>query len=228
MTMHMRGSSLETSTDPTSYSATDLHLRGAYRTLGKRGLDLLLVALLALPALCLVLPLAWMISRDGKSPFFIQERLGRNGDRFWIWKLRSMTHDADTALEAHLAAHPEAREEWDRTQKLRDDPRITPVGRFIRKTSIDELPQLLNVLRGDMSMIGPRPMMVCQEALYPGTAYYAMRPGITGPWQTSARNATSFSERAQYDTTYLREMSLATDVALIGRTILVVLKGTGC
>ena len=116
----------------------------------------------------------------------------------------------------------------DHNQKLKDDPRVTRLGRLIRKTSLDELPQFLNVLKGDMSVVGPRPMMVDQKALYPGTAYYSLRPGITGFWQISVRNESSFAERARFDTDYLRKLSFGTDLAVLWRTVSVVLKGTGC
>jgi lipopolysaccharide/colanic/teichoic acid biosynthesis glycosyltransferase len=194
----------------------------------KRVVDLLLVMIAALPALCIVLVLALLIARDGRSPFFAQERVGRNGRIFRMWKLRSMVGDAETQLETCLAACPQRRSEWDTHQKLRHDPRITPVGALIRKSSLDELPQLWNVLRGDMSIVGPRPMLPSQRALYPGTAYYALRPGITGYWQVSARNDSSFAERAGFDTAYLREMSLLTDLRVMLCTVRVVLTGTGC
>ena len=128
---------------------------------------------------------------------------------FRLWKLRSMVVDADRKLEEYLCANPAARAEWDETQKLKDDPRITAAGRLIRKTSLDELPQLWNVLIGDMSLVGPRPMMPQQAELYPGRDYYRLRPGLTGLWQISDRNATSFAARAAYDAEYSRQMSLA-------------------
>ena len=139
-----------------------------------------------------------------------------------------MVSNADALLEQHLACDPAAREEWNRTQKLRHDPRITPIGRMIRKSSLDELPQLWNVLVGDMSLVGPRPMMVDQQEIYPGTAYYALRPGITGFWQTSVRNESSFAERAGFDAAYLRDLSFRTDLHILMRTVRVVLRGTGC
>jgi lipopolysaccharide/colanic/teichoic acid biosynthesis glycosyltransferase len=230
MTMHLRNPALHNKIAPHHLNAdavapTEPRL---YARVGKRALDLALVALLALPALLIVLPLAALIACDGGAPFYRQQRIGRNGARFRMWKLRTMVRDADERLKAQLAANPAARAEWDRCQKLRNDPRITPIGRIMRKTSMDELPQLLNVLRGEMSMVGPRPMMPAQRALYPGTAYYALRPGITGAWQTSERNETSFAERARFDTAYARDLSFGTDLALVLRTVNVVLKGTGC
>jgi lipopolysaccharide/colanic/teichoic acid biosynthesis glycosyltransferase len=141
--------------------------------------------------------------------------------------MRSMVVDADARLADHLAADPAARAEWDATQKLKNDPRITRVGRVLRKCSIDELPQLWNVVTGDMSLVGPRPMMPQQQALYPGRAYFALRPGITGPWQVSKRNESTFAERAVFDEAYQRNLSFTTDLGLLMATVRVVLRGTG-
>ena len=199
-----------------------------YRGLGKRALDVCVVLMGALPVVLVTLVLALLVAMDGKSPFFLQKRVGRNGRVFHMWKLRSMVADAEGRLEAHLASDPAAREEWNRNQKLRNDPRITKVGRILRKTSLDELPQLWNVLRGDMSLVGPRPMLVSQQELYPGTAYYALRPGITGFWQISVRNESTFAERATFDTDYLRQLSLRADLAVLAKTVRVVMHGTGC
>lgn len=199
-----------------------------YRNATKRAIDIALVLVTALPVMIILLVLAAAIAMDGKSPIYLQKRVGRNGRIFFMWKLRSMVTNADAQLEAYLARDPAAREEWNRTQKLRQDPRITAIGRIIRKTSLDELPQLWNVLRGDMSLVGPRPMMVDQQDLYPGTAYYALRPGITGFWQTSVRNESSFAERASFDTEYLRKLSFKTDLTILLRTVKVVYTGTGC
>jgi lipopolysaccharide/colanic/teichoic acid biosynthesis glycosyltransferase len=198
-----------------------------YRAGGKRLLDLALV-LVSLPfAALILLPVILLVRRDGSPAFYRQTRVGRNGREFEILKIRTMVPDADAVLARLCAEDPAIRAEWRRNQKLADDPRITPVGRFLRRASIDELPQLLNVAKGDMSLIGPRPMTVDQKALYPGSAYYALRPGITGPWQVAARHATSFAERAVYDTAYAREMSLLADVKLLFRTVAVVLRCKG-
>ncbi|KUF10654.1 sugar transferase [Pseudoponticoccus marisrubri] len=198
-----------------------------YRDVAKRLLDIALVLVAALPILIVTAVFALLIARDGKSPFYVQKRVGRNGRIFDMYKLRSMVPDAEARLQAYLADHPAARAEWDRDQKLRFDPRITRIGMLIRKTSVDELPQLWNVLIGDMSLVGPRPMMPCQKEIYPGTAYYALRPGITGTWQVSVRNESSFSQRAMFDTDYLRTLSLATDLRVLAETVRVVLHGTG-
>lgn len=201
--------------------------RGIYKTFGKRLLDVALVVL-ASPAIVIVVALlAALVALDGSSPFYTQKRVGRGGRIYTMWKLRSMVPNADAKLEAYLATNPEARCEWNLTQKLKSDPRITRFGRLLRKSSLDELPQLWNVLKGDMSIVGPRPMMPCQRALYPGSDYYELRPGITGPWQVSARNESSFAQRAGFDTAYNRDLSLATDLRLILATVRVVLRATG-
>ena len=201
--------------------------RGLYRSGVKRFLDILFV-LLGLPiVLPVILVLAGLVALGGGSPFYTQERVGRNGRIYRIWKLRTMVHDADAALARYLAEHPAARAEWNLTQKLRHDPRVTWIGRFLRAASLDELPQLWNVIKGDMSLVGPRPMMPNQRILYPGSAYYTLRPGITGYWQVMQRNRSSFADRAWYDTQYHRDLSLGTDLRLLVATIRVVLKATG-
>lgn len=202
--------------------------RFIYRDYAKRALDVALVLITAVPVLLVLFALALVIAMDGKSPIYLQKRVGRVGRVFQMWKLRSMVPNAEAQLQSYLDKNPEARAEWDRTQKLRFDPRITPIGRIIRKTSLDELPQLWNVLRGDMSLVGPRPMMVCQKPLYYGSAYYALRPGITGFWQTSVRNESSFANRARFEADYLRHLSLGTDISVLFKTVKVVLRGTGC
>lgn len=198
-----------------------------YRRMIKRPLDVALILLSAPIVVPFILVLAWMVWRDGGRPFYSQLRIGRDGKEYRIWKLRSMVPDADKRLSAYLDENPEARAEWDATQKLRDDPRVTRVGRVLRRSSMDELPQLWNVLKGDMSLVGPRPMMPEQKDLYHGEGYYRLRPGITGFWQTSGRNATSFAARALYDDRYERDLSLAGDTAILVRTLGVVMRATG-
>ncbi len=203
-------------------------LRRPYRDFGKRALDLALVILAAPFVVPLIAILAAIVALDGGRPFYTQPRVGRGGREFRMWKLRSMVVDADRRLAAHLAADPAARAEWDAMQKLRHDPRITRFGRFLRKSSLDELPQLWNVFTGDMSLVGPRPMMPDQKSLYPSSVYYLMRPEITGYWQTSDRNRSTFAARAVSDAAYERDLSLPTDLWLLWRTVAVVLRGTGC
>jgi lipopolysaccharide/colanic/teichoic acid biosynthesis glycosyltransferase len=203
------------------------HQGGIYRRFFKRFTDMTVILAAAPAILPLIVALAVIIARDGGRPFYVQLRVGRNGRPFRMWKLRSMVTAADQRLDDYLAANPEAREEWDATQKLRHDPRITPFGQFLRRSSLDELPQLWNVLKGDMSLVGPRPMMPSQQTMYPGSAYYLLRPGITGYWQTAGRNRTTFEARAEYDTAYEEELSFRTDLRILARTVAVVLKGTG-
>ncbi len=200
---------------------------GLYRDRIKRWLDIALI-LVVLPALLpLMAVLMLVVARDGGHPIYRQERVGQGGRIFRIVKLRTMVVDADARLAEHLASDPAACAEWHERQKLFDDPRITPVGRLLRRTSLDELPQLWNVLMGEMSLVGPRPMMPQQRALYPGTAYYRLRPGITGFWQIAARNRSSFSARAHFDAAYERRVSFRADVAVLIRTVRVVLRCTG-
>ena len=198
-----------------------------YRDHAKRWIDVALVLVSAPVVVALVAVMALLVSLDGHSPFYRQRRLGLGGRVFGMWKIRSMVPDADARLAAHLAACPEAAAEWNATQKLRDDPRVTPVGRLLRKTSMDELPQFWNVLRGHMSLVGPRPMMVDQAPLYPGSAYYALRPGVSGPWQVSGRNETTFASRARFDQNYRDHMGLGLDLSILLRTFAVILLCTG-
>lgn len=199
-----------------------------YRNGGKRLLDIFLVVLGGILILPLMIVIALLVKRDGGSIFYSQKRVGLNGQEFTFWKFRSMVPDAEQRLADYLTENPDAEAEWKVTQKLKKDPRITPIGHFIRKTSLDELPQLWNVLTGDMSLVGPRPMMPSQRELYPGTEYYALRPGLTGYWQVSKRNAVSFAARASYDAKYYREMSLMADIKTLALTVGAVLRGSGC
>lgn len=202
-------------------------LTNRYSSDVKRVVDLCLT-IFALPfVLPFVLILSALVSLDGKSAFYTQERIGRNGKRFRILKLRTMVAGADAMLAAHLKADDRAAAEWQATQKLVDDPRITFVGRYLRKFSFDELPQLWNVLKGDMSLVGPRPMMPEQRHMYSGTAYFNMRPGLTGNWQVSQRNAGRFADRVEYDNAYAANLAFGLDVKLMLATVLVVFKGTG-
>lgn len=199
-----------------------------YRQIGKRVLDILLV-LIALPfALPIIAICAFLLWREGGTPFYTQTRLGQDGKRFSILKLRTMVTDADVKLEEHLSRNPAARDEWNRLQKLKDDPRITPIGKFLRSTSIDELPQIYNVLTGEMSLVGPRPMMPEQLAMYgQAEAYFAVQPGITGLWQVSARNNSTFDYRNEVDAAYERNLTIGMDATILFKTVGVVLRQTG-
>ena len=210
---------------PTEHAPISIQL---YRNGLKRFLDVLLVLLAAPVVVPVVALLALLIALNGGMPFYSQKRVGRDGKIFRIWKLRSMVCDADAQLENYLTANPEAWLEWSSMQKLQNDPRITRLGRVLRKSSLDELPQLLNVIWGSMSLVGPRPIMLEQAPIYDGTAYFKLRPGITGPWQISDRNACSFAGRVRYDEAYEQDLSLLYDLRILTRTVAVVLRGTGC
>jgi len=200
---------------------------GIYRNYGKRTLDVAAVVLSSILVVPLILLLALAVALDGSSPFYWNDRVGLGGRTFRMLKLRTMVPNADRMLENYLSRNPEARLEWNSTQKLKADPRITRLGRFLRKSSFDELPQLWNVLIGDMSLVGPRPMMPSQRTLYNGLAYYAVRPGITGPWQVSERNQVEFSKRAEFDRDYEANLSFLNDLKLLVATMRVVVRGTG-
>ncbi len=226
MSAHFVG--LSTSVDsPSSIGVLPSRTRRVYNTIFKRWLDIALV-LVALPVvLPVVAILALLVALDGNNPFYSQMRIGQHGKKFRIWKIRTMVPDAEIVLKKHLDTNSGARAEWNKMQKLRNDPRITRVGRVLRKTSLDELPQLLNVLLGTMSLVGPRPMMPDQQNLYPGLAYYDLRPGLTGLWQISERNNTAFASRAGFDDRYASNMSMYKDLQIMLRTVGVVMKATG-
>ena len=198
-----------------------------YRNGGKRILDLGLCTMSLPFVVPLIAILALLVALTGQSPFYTQHRVGQHGRIFKMWKLRSMIHNSDLLLKAHLDENPSAREEWQRAQKLKSDPRITAFGSLLRRTSMDELPQIWNVLRGEMSLVGPRPMLISQEPLYPGQDYYDMRPGISGNWQVSARNDSSFKDRALFDATYNEAMSFPEDIRILKDTFGVVLRAKG-
>ncbi len=199
-----------------------------YQTFVKSLMDVVLTIAAAPLILTLVGVFALLVALDGHNPFYTQERVGRNGRKFRMFKLRSMLPNADQLLKEHLANNPEARAEWALNQKLVHDPRITRVGRLIRKTSIDEMPQFLNVLLGDMSLVGPRPFTTDQVDLYKGLRYYDVRPGLTGLWQISTRHESEFASRVQFDDLYVRTLSFAGDIRILFRTVAAVARGTGC
>jgi exopolysaccharide production protein ExoY len=199
-----------------------------YYAIGKRLLDLTIVLVTAPFWLTVIAILAMGVMLGGGKPFYSQKRVGKGGRIFTMWKLRSMVTNADQRLEDYLMQNDEARKEWDSTQKLRVDPRVTLFGRILRKSSMDELPQLWNVLVGEMSLVGPRPIMLEQRSLYPGLAYYRLLPGITGNWQITDRHTSTFAARAEFDRDYAANLSMADDVRILFETVNVVVKGTGC
>lgn len=203
--------------------------RGFYPRYGKRALDLTIVVLTLPIILPVLLICAALNIASGHPVFYSQYRLGQNGRVFRIWKLCTMHSNADRLLADLLRNDPARRQEWDTTQKLKEDPRVTRVGGILRRTSLDEIPQLFNVLVGDMSLLGPRPMMLDQVDLYGPSlpVYLSLRPGISGKWQVSERNEAHFQRRAQIDVEYARDLGLLSDLKLVWATLRTLLRSTG-
>jgi Undecaprenyl-phosphate galactose phosphotransferase WbaP len=195
----------------------------------KRGFDIVFSLSALVAASPVILLLAFIVKRDGGPALYRHKRIGLNGKVFHCLKLRSMVANSNEILDKYLAENPDARDEWLRDHKLRNDPRITRIGAFMRRLSLDELPQLLNVLCGEMSIVGPRPIIVAEAAKYDNdiTFYYRVRPGITGLWQVSGRNDVTYAERVRMDSWYVRNWSLWNDIAIICKTFNVVAKGSG-
>jgi lipopolysaccharide/colanic/teichoic acid biosynthesis glycosyltransferase len=189
---------------------------------------LAMVLLIALAPLLLVLAIA-VTAQDGRAPLFAHRRYGCGGRTFLCYKFRTMAADADARLTRLLATDPAARAEWARDHKLRVDPRVTPLGRFMRKTSLDELPQLINVLRGEMSLVGPRPIVAAEVARYGRRfrAYCSVRPGITGIWQISGRNDTGYRRRVAMDSLLARRLTPRLYAEVLIGTARSVLTGKG-
>lgn len=204
--------------------------RGRAHERAKRAFDLGL-GLAVLPVVALALGILYLIVRavDGHPVFFSQMRVGRGGEMFRCWKLRTMTPDAEARLAEILAHDPEAAREWRETQKLQNDPRVTRLGRILRKASLDELPQLYNVLRGEMSLVGPRPIVREEIARYGEDFcfYRAVRPGVTGLWQVSGRSDVSYARRVELDRRYAQTWTVGGDVLIIAKTAVAVLTGRG-
>ncbi len=206
-----------------------LHLCRGLQCL-KRALDILLTILISLIALPIIAWIAVAIPLDSSGPvFFCHRRLGRGGRPFKAWKFRTMVPNAEQVLQAYLKQNPEMRVEWERDQKLRHDPRVTRLGRIIRKFSLDELPQLWNVVTGDMSLVGPRPIVQAEVSRYGrGIHHYnAVTGGLTGLWQVSGRNDTSYDERVRLDCFYVKNWSVCLDLCILFRTFAVVLLRKG-
>lgn len=229
MTIRLKESSVFAARGTGPIEAVPVPRKGLYRDFGKRLFDIFMCLLLVPVIAPVVAILAVIVSRDGGSPFFLQRRVGRDGKIFHCVKVRSMSMDAEERLRKLLAEDPAAAAEWAEHQKLDRDPRITRVGQFIRKSSLDELPQLWNVLKGEMSLVGPRPVVPDELLRYGEHAgsYKRVRPGVTGLWQATGRNALAYSERVQLDVRYERELSLGMDLKLIALTGLSVVNSTG-
>lgn len=187
-------------------------------------------ALVLLAVFAPVIGVLWLlVRRDGGPGFFGHQRVGRDGRLFQCWKLRSMVPDAGARLAQHLAENPSAAALWARDFKLDSDPRVTRFGDFLRRSSLDELPQLWNVLRGDMSLVGPRPVTAAEYASYGRSQgyYRRLRPGLTGLWQVSGRNDTGYRARVALDVGYYWRASLLLDLRILVATAGVVLRRTG-
>ena len=189
----------------------------------KRIMDVIggIVGCLFLIPITFVLYIANLISKDNKGPLFYEQlRIGKNGKQFRIYKYRSMVMNAEEKLWEYLNNNPEAKEEYTKYKKLKNDPRITRIGKFIRKTSIDEFPQFINVLKGDMSLVGPRPYLH-REIQDMGEGYneiIKVKPGLTGPWQTAGRSSVTFEDRVSMDTEYVKTYSLINDAKFLFKT----------
>lgn len=213
--------------DPGGLDAATPRALGGF---AKRGVDFVA----ALSVLLLLSPLflftAGAVRLSGPGPvLYGHERVGLGGRKFRCLKFRTMHADADRLLQDHLARSPEARDEWRAHRKLRNDPRVTSLGRVLREYSVDELPQLLNVLWGDMSLVGPRPVVEAELARYGAAAthYLTARPGITGLWQVSGRSDTGYARRVELDVRYVTTWSVAADLSILLRTLPVVIGARG-
>jgi exopolysaccharide production protein ExoY len=191
--------------------------------------DRLLALLLLICAGPLLLLMAWLIRRDGGPATFSHFRVGCGGRVFACIKFRTMRPDAEQLLQELLQRNPALREQWQRDHKLADDPRVTPLGRWLRRSSLDELPQLLNVLRGEMALVGPRPITLDELRRY-GRArwnYLSVLPGMTGLWQVSGRNSTGYERRIDLDELYIKNRSVWLDLKILAKTVVVVITGVG-
>lgn len=195
----------------------------------KRFLDVALTLCLLLILAPVLLGLILALRLQGGAALFAHVRIGRHGAPFRCYKFRTMLPDAERRLQELLARDAQARQEWEKDFKLRNDPRVTPFGEFLRKSSLDELPQLWNVLVGDMSLVGPRPVVEAELLRYGNRAslYTSVRPGITGLWQVSGRNDTTYEERVRLDAQYVQNWSLSLDWHILWRTLFVVLGRRG-
>jgi undecaprenyl-phosphate galactose phosphotransferase len=201
----------------------------ARHSIAKRCFDMVGAALILVAAAPVMLLIAILVKLDGGPILFRHRRVGSGGAAFQCLKFRTMVVDAERALNNLLTKDAAARAEWEAEFKLRKDPRITWLGRFLRKSSLDELPQLLNVIAGQMSLVGPRPIVYQEVARYSTKIadYYTCRPGITGLWQVSGRNDVSYDERVALDSRYAREWSFGRDLVILVQTIRVVFQRAG-
>ena len=216
-----------------SHEVTILRIRNNLKRwptrLTKRLFDTVVTVFLLLLLFPVFAFLYFHIKRDGGSAFFKQPRIGRQGQVFECLKFRTMVLDAEDRLASLLNQHPELKAEWDRDHKIKNDPRITAIGAFLRRTSLDEIPQLINVLRGEMSLVGPRPIVKAELEKYGDDVEYFLmvRPGMTGLWQVSGRSDMSYDKRVYLDTWYVKNWSLWYDLVILFKTVNVVIQRSG-
>ena len=195
----------------------------------KRCFDLITSLAVIIVGSPILLWIAAKVLASGRPIFYGHRRVGQNGKHFFCYKFRTMAVNADVLLKELLERDPQARAEWDRDFKLKNDPRITPIGHFLRKTSLDELPQLWNVLKGEMSLVGPRPVVDAELERYGNQVdfYLEAKPGVTGLWQVSGRNDVSYDTRVYLDAWYVKNWSLFNDIVIILKTVKVIFKKDG-
>ncbi|WP_245276178.1 sugar transferase [Methylocapsa aurea] len=215
---------------PQTPPRTSFHLVKQTAYLAKRCFDIIAASALLLFALPLMVMTAAAIALDGGPVLYFGNRVGANGISFKCIKFRTMIPDSDGCLEEYLDHHPSARDEWLQSRKLNFDPRVTFIGRLLRQSSLDEIPQLLNVIRGEMSLVGPRPVTRAElEDYYRSSAalYMSVRPGMTGLWQVSGRNDVSYATRVALDERYVRDWNIVLDILILCQTPRVVLSRRG-
>ncbi|WFS03319.1 sugar transferase [Rhizobium tumorigenes] len=223
---------VQSRTSPTLDRDFDKEIEHGYLTFGwlKRLIDIIVAVL----ALAILSPMLVMVAfalylTQGSGILISHRRIGKNGVIFPCLKLRTMCKDGDEVLAQHLATHPVDLAEWNATRKLRNDPRVTFIGKTLRKNSIDEIPQLLNVIRGEMSLVGPRPITPNETSFYGRYIheYMAVRPGLTGLWQVSGRSETTYRQRVELDVKYVTQHSIWGDIVIMAKTIPAVLSSRG-
>jgi lipopolysaccharide/colanic/teichoic acid biosynthesis glycosyltransferase len=220
---HQEDSAVWTGSDweQISLAVHRLRTNGVYYRLGKRLLDIITVCVFLPYLVPLFLIVALIVRLSSPGPLlYRQRRIGRFGREFTLWKFRSMYWNSDEILCNYLAANPEAAHEWKQTHKLRNDPRVTRLGQWLRRTSLDELPQFLNVLLGTMSLVGPRPIVFAEKVQYRESYFFyaSAKPGLTGLWQVSGRSNLSYRQRVALDVEYIRGWNLALDIQILWRT----------
>lgn len=195
----------------------------------KRIMDILFSLMMLVPLIIIsaIIKIIYLLSGDSKTSIYSQERIGKDGNKFDIYKFRTMTPDADEQL-SKLLENSDNQKEWEEYHKFKDDPRVTPIGLFLRRSSIDEFPQFINVLKGDMSIIGPRPLVEGELEMHNGDKkYWKVRPGITGWWACNGRSNMKYEERLEYEYYYIDNISLGLDVKIFFKTIESILKKIG-